>query len=233
LLSLCACGCADFWDEVTSRDFEFKSLYSTPNPLVVLRDSTDGDKRAKALRSLKEPKQNGGTDQEQEVIVKILTTAATTEKQPLCRLAAIESLSHFKDPRAAQALIDSFYNASVFTAETATVVRCQALRALGEVADPAARQPRELKARRPPATGPEADKQQALDIRIAAAAALGKFNEYRGTEALLRVLQTEKDVALRDVASNSLQLATGKKLGDDAKGWEEVLHQASYTEKPK
>ena len=33
-----------------------------PDPLVVLRDSSDGDERAKALRALQEPKPNGGTD---------------------------------------------------------------------------------------------------------------------------------------------------------------------------
>ena len=75
-------------------------MFTKPNPLLVLRDSSDGDKRAKALRALREPKQYGGGDAEQEAIVSILTTAATTEKQPLCRLAAIQSLGHFKDPRA-------------------------------------------------------------------------------------------------------------------------------------
>ena len=57
------CGCANFWDDVTSRDFKIKSLWEPrPNPMVVLRDSTDGDERAKALRALQEPKQHGGSD---------------------------------------------------------------------------------------------------------------------------------------------------------------------------
>src|SRR4051812_41835059 len=72
LAGLLLCGCTGFWDKVTSRDFEFKTLFAKPNPFVVLRDSTDGDQRAEALRALREPKQNGGTDQDQETVVKIL-----------------------------------------------------------------------------------------------------------------------------------------------------------------
>src|SRR5262249_42129046 len=129
-LGLCACGCANFWDDVTSRDFSWKGMFNKPNPLIVLRDSSDGDQRARALRALHEPKQYGGGDEDQDAIVKILTTAAATEKQPLCRLAAIQSLGHFKDPRALKGLTDAFYNAGTFSPETATVIRCQALTAM-------------------------------------------------------------------------------------------------------
>src|SRR5262249_31156370 len=93
-------GCANFWDDITSRDFSVNSFFVKPNPMLVLRDSTDGDKRARALAALHEPKQFGGTDDEQNTVVKILTTAAASESQPLCRLAAIEALGHFKDARA-------------------------------------------------------------------------------------------------------------------------------------
>ncbi len=93
-------GCAGFWDDVTSRDFKFKEMFKPPpDPLWVIRNSNDGDKKSKALRSLKEPRQNGGSQQEQDVIVKLLVWSATSDPQPLCRLAAIASLQHFKDPR--------------------------------------------------------------------------------------------------------------------------------------
>ncbi len=219
------CGCAGFWDDVTSRDFSFSAFFVKPNPMLVLRDSTDGDKRAKALRALHEPKQYGGTDEEQEVVVKILTTAAATEKQPLCRLAAIQALGHFKDPRAVQGLKDAFFNASAFAPETSTVIRCQALTALGQTGNADAVELLARVVREPPAEGPNVDKQQTLDIRIAAARALGNFSHYQATEALVHVLQTEKDVALRDRAHESLELSTGKKLPPDAKAWEELLHQ--------
>ena len=219
------CGCATFWDDLTSRDFSVHSFFVKPNPLLVLRDSNDGDKRARALRALHEPKQNGGTDQEQEMVVKVLTTAAASEKQPLCRLAAIQALARFKDPRAVDGLTTAFYNASCFSPDTATVIRCQAVVALGETGDPAAVELLARVVREPPAEGTELEKQQALDIRIAAARALGHFSHYQATEALVRVLQSEKDAALRDRAHESLQAATGKNLPPDAKAWEEFLHQ--------
>ena len=33
------CGCAAFWDDVTSKDFKFKELYAKPDPMEVLRTS--------------------------------------------------------------------------------------------------------------------------------------------------------------------------------------------------
>jgi HEAT repeat protein len=195
-----------------------------------LRDSSDGDQRAKALRSLREPKQYGGSDTDQDAVVNILNTAAATEKQPLCRLAAVQALGRFKDPRAVKGLTDAFYNASAFSTETATVIRCQALRALGETGNPAAVELLARVVREPPAEGTEGEKQQTLDVRIAAARALGKFSHYQATEALVRVMQNERDIALRDRAYESLQAATGKKLPPDAKEWEQLLHQASYKE---
>ena len=65
-----------------------------------LRRGQPASRRSAALTALREPKQYGGSDAEQDAIMNILVTAASTEKQPLCRLAAIESLGHFKDPRA-------------------------------------------------------------------------------------------------------------------------------------
>jgi HEAT repeat protein len=231
-LSFLACGCTSFWDDVTSRDFSWKGMFTKSDPLLVLRDSNDGDKRARALAALQEPKQVGGTDVEQDAFVNILTTAAATEKQPLCRLAAIQSLGRFKDPRAVKGLTEAFYNASAFSPETATVIRCEALNALGETGNPAAVELLARVVREPPAEGTELEKEQTLDVRIAGARALGKFSHYQATEALVRVMHSETDIALRDRAYESLQAATGKKLPADAKEWEELLHQASYQETP-
>jgi HEAT repeat protein len=219
-------GCANFWDNVTSREFKFDSLFVKSNPLLELRDSTDGDHRARALRSIYEPLRFGGTVADQEAMLKILNTAASTEKQPLCRLAAIQSLGRFQDPRAVQGLTDAFYNASSFSPETTTVIRCQALSALGQTKNPAAIELLARVVREPPAEGPDHDKQQALDVRIAAAKSLSNFTNFQATDALVRVLETEKDVALRDRAHESLQTATGKKLPPDAKAWDELLHEA-------
>ena len=245
LLPCASVGCAGLWDDVTSRDFKFESLYtSPPDPLVVLWDSTDGNLRAKALRALREPKEHGGTDQEQEMVLKILATAAVTEHQPWVRLAAIQSLGRFKDPRAVTALRDAyelagnvlpsndiqqaaFHPPAGYLPETVAAIRCQAIEALGQTQNAATVELLVRVLRQPPVEGTEGERQEATDERIAAARALGNFKEPPATEALLKVLQTEKDVALRDCACRSLQAATGKKLPDDAKAWEEYLHTAN------
>ena len=165
------CGCASFWDDVTSRDFEFRSLWSAkPDPLVVLRDSKDGDKRAKALRSMPEPAQFGEPQEQQDAYVKILCTAVVSERTALCRQAAIASLRTYKDPRVSEALQKAYYSASDYPPETATILRCQALEALGQVGNPNAVKLLTEVVKEPPiAKGAEADRQQLLEQRIAAA----------------------------------------------------------------
>src|SRR5262245_40355988 len=81
LAAACAgfAGCAGFWDDVTSREFSVKSVFVSPDPMVVLKESTDGDARAKALRQLKEPRQHGGTQADQDQALQLLTTAAVSE----------------------------------------------------------------------------------------------------------------------------------------------------------
>lgn len=238
LLGTGVSGCAGFWDDVTSRDFHVKSLWTRPNPLVVLRDSNDGDKRAAALRSLREPSQHGGSEQEQDLVIRTLTAAATTERQPLCRLAAIDALGSFKDPRATQALKDAYYNAGNFnqgpaiadgvytsggpSPEMMNRIQCQALRSLGQTANPAAV---DLLARVVREPRPEADQeaQFVMDRRIAAARALATFHDPQGEQALVEVLAREKDVALRDRAHESLKEATGQNLPPDANTWATIV----------
>ncbi len=222
-------GCANFWDEVTARDFDPRSLFNKPNPLVVLARTDDGAMRAKALRALREPAQCGGNAQDQEMVVQVLTVAATTDRQPLCRLAAIKSLGHFKDPRAAEALCKVYQNPKPFPAETSVIIDQQALTALGQTGGPAARDLLVRVAGEPPRTAEssELEKQMALDRRLTAVRALAHFKNYDVTEALVKVLQIEKDVALRDGANESLQVVTGKKLPPDAKAWENVIHPAN------
>jgi hypothetical protein len=225
LTSLGLCGCADFWDSITSRDFEFRSLYTRPDPIRVLAESKDGDKRAAAFASLREPKRHGGSEQDQKFIVDLLTAAARNESQFYARLMAVEKLGEFKDPRAVPALVDAYYAASNFKAENATVLRCQALTGLGKVGDPAGAELLVRVLRQGPVEGPEEDRRRALDERIAAARALGHFPQYQATEALVGVLKTEKDVALRESAAESLQACTGKKLPADYQTWDDALHQ--------
>jgi hypothetical protein len=225
VISLGLCGCAGFWDEVTSNDFDVSDFFNRPNPLLVLKESTDGDKRAQALSTLREPKQNGGTDQEQDFVLTLLVTAASNERQPLCRLKAINSLGHFKDPRAVKGLEDAYYKAVNFPTDTAATIRCQAITAMGETKNPEAVRLLVRFVGQKPVEGTEQEKRQNLDERIAAARALGNFQQYQATEALVVVLQRDKDVALRDCAHDSLKTITGKDLPADAKAWEAFLHE--------
>jgi HEAT repeat protein len=220
-------GCASFWDDVTSRDFNVKWYFQKPDPLVVLRDSHDGDLRRKALAALREPKQYGGTDEQQDVVVEILKTAASNERQVLCRIAAIGQLAQFKDPRAVDGLKEAYYRATSFSPDQATIVRCQALRALGETHQPAAVDLLVKVVKEPPVAAEDAEqeKQQRLQERIAAARALRNFKDFQAVDALVGVLRTEPDVALRDNSNDSLRCMTGKMFPADAEVWAAFLQQ--------
>jgi hypothetical protein len=231
--ALIACtlsGCASFWDDITSRDFKFKDMFKpAPDPMWVIRNSKDGDKKSRALRSLKEPLQHGGTQQQQDVIVNLLVRSVTIDTQPLCRLAAISALQDFKDPRAAPALMDAYERASYFQRdrpEAMETIQEQALQALGVNGNPVAVDllVRILKA--PPGSGPSGDKQNDLNQRIYAARALAHFPQYQAAEALISVLRTEQDVALRDRATESLREITGQDLPVNAEAWSEFMHKS-------
>jgi hypothetical protein len=216
-------GCSGL-DDFSFRKFNLKETLYPPEPMWVIKNSQEGDARAKALRSLKEPTQTGGTPEQQEAIMAVLLYSASSEPNALCRMAAVDALRKFKDPRAVEGIKDAYYKAGTFGPETAGVLRCQALQALGETGNPAAVDTLVRVLREPPVEGPEVDRQQKLDERIAAARALGHFNQYQANAALVEVLRTEPDVALRSRAHESLQAATGKHLAPDAQAWGDVLH---------
>jgi len=218
-------GCA-FWDEVTSKEFTPKEWFVKPAPMKVLVESTDGDHRQKALRRLVEPSQNGGTEDEQKLVVGILCTAASMEKQAVCRLAAIQTMSKFKDPRVVEGLKEAYYRASGpnFPPDTVHMLKCAALKALGDTGQPAAVETLVNALRQPPEDGAHYDKQRVLNERVTAARALGHFKHYQATESLLLVLQKDKDPAVRNRAHESLCSATGKDFPPDAVVWAEFLH---------
>jgi hypothetical protein len=244
-------GCAYFWDDVTSRDFHFSDLSGRTNPFLVLRDSDDGYRRARAFKALEEPKQHGGSDHDQDAVVNILTLAATTERQPLCRLAAIEALGRFQDPRAVHALQEAYFNAGNFpkdkSASAATEgllngsavssplilqIKCQAIASLGQTRNQEAIGFLVNILNSPSASkdAAEGQRQQIIDERIAAARALGNFKDYKAIEALVHVLKSEKDVALLDRAHDSLEACSGQKLPADMHDWGPVLHPEAKTQ---
>jgi hypothetical protein len=218
-------GCAGLWEEVTSREFKFKELFVRPDPMVVLRESTDGDRRGKAILALNEPRQNGQGDLEQNTVLQILNGAATTDRQPFVRLAAVQKLGTFEDPRAVPILEDAFYKAGDFAPETATRIQCRVLTAMGETKKPEVKRFLIDKLKEPTAERSDLA-QQRNDRCLAAARALGQFpNDNEVADALFAVFGNDKeDVALRDRAHESLQDITGERLPAEVAVWDQYLH---------
>ena len=225
-------GCALTWDEVTSREFRVKNLFKKADPpMVVLENSTDGDKRAKALAALKEPFANGGTPDEQNKVLEVLGNAAMTDQKALARLRAIETLGNFKDERAVEALKEAYYRAGTFSPEIATNIKCQSMTALAKHGDVRGLDLIVKVLREPATVGSELEKQNKMDEKIVAARALGSFSQSQSTETLLNVLKVETDVALRNASRESLEKITGKELPTDYAAWEEVLHDSDAFKK--
>jgi HEAT repeat protein len=224
LATLTACGCAGFWDEVTSRNRDLKGYFFPPDPKEVLQKSSDGAKRGKALMDLKEPLTHGGTQEQEESYLKLLTRSALADNDPQVRLGAIRALGKCKNPSAVHILEDVFQQPLPFAADVNSIVRQQALASLEQTGLPEARHWLIRVARQPQGAGSYNDQQQVLDERLTALRGLSRFKQSDSTETLVYVLQTEKDVALRDRACQSLRIITGKHLPPDAAAWAALLH---------
>jgi hypothetical protein len=217
-----AVGCSQLWDDLTAQSpeggfgnnmaYRYHLLFHRPEPLQVLAESQDGDMRRRALMSLRESKD----PKEQDMLLNLLAAAAKTERDTVCRLAAVEKLGEFNDPRATAALTEAFYAPANF-GERNPVVRMGVLRSLGQRKDPAAVQLLTEAVARDPS----------MDVRIAAAEALGHFPNASAAGTLVRVLREEKDVALRYQASQSLTKITGKELPARADEWDSYLRTAT------
>jgi HEAT repeat protein len=192
---------------------------------VVLRDSQDADDRARAMRMLHEPLQNHGDQHDQDVVVQLLATAAVSDRQIVCRQAAVFALRDFKDPRAVKALKDAYYAAGSFTPETSTILRCQVLEALGTNGQKDAVELLVRVLKEPQVEGASEDKQAKMDERIVAARSLRYFKEPQAAETLAGVLRTDQDVALRNRATESLHSITGKDLPADYQQWSDFLNK--------
>jgi HEAT repeat protein len=209
LLTTPFCGCAGVWDEVTSKEFHVKALFTKTDPIAVLQESRDGDKRAAAYRALGDVDEYTGAEREQ--ILEILGKAATQERQFLCRIAAIDALGHYQEPQAVTALTQAFYSAATFPADHAARLQMQAVTALGKTGSPQAKDFLIVVMNdRPKVEGSEQERQLVLDVRLAATRSLGGFNDPRSVEALQTVLRTERDVAMRDCARLALKETKGE-----------------------
>jgi len=230
---LSAGGCANFWDEVTSHNFHMKDLWTKEDPLVTLRDSNDGHKRSQALAKLVEPPDTPDNKEVHELYIKILTKAAMEERDPLCRLGAIQALGTYKDPRAEQVLENVYQQRLPFTSEHNTVIRQQAITSMVATGIPDCKSLLIRIARSPSGSLESSltDRQQTQDERLAAIRGLAKFNQSDSIETLVVIMEKEKDVALHDRAYESLKAATGKNIADDPKEWRQLVQNPNYTPK--
>lgn len=223
-LSFAGCG---FWDDFRANDYSVKAYFKKEDPLTVVQETTDSSKQARYLGKIEEPLQHGGNAAKQDAAIQELNKAATTHPQAWSRVQALKSLSEFKDPRAPQIVIDAYYKAEPFSAEHRSYIRIQAINALGKLGDKAGVDLLVRIVQAPPVettANSDQDQRTYLDERMAAARALQNFKDYRATEALVEVLRTDKDIGLRERATESLQTVTGKKLPSDYAAWDQVLH---------
>jgi hypothetical protein len=201
-----------------------KAYFFPPDPMQVLQKSTDGARRAKALLDLKEPLTHGGTQEQEESYLKLLTRSALDDGDPQVRLGAIRALGKCKSPRVVHILEDAFQQNLPFTADVNSIIRQQALTCLEATGQPEARHWLIRVVRGPQGDGSYTEKQQVIDERLTALRGLSRFKQSDSTDTLVWVLDTEKDVALRDRACQSLRTITGKRLPPDAKVWKEFLY---------
>jgi hypothetical protein len=195
-LTAAGAGCASTWETVSSRRFRekpFQTMFGSEDPLTVLRESPDGDARARAMRALKEPAEDGRPEAQDEVI-QVLEEAATADPHPWVRMAAIDALGRFRDPRAVEILAVAYYQASG-RSEPAPVAQ--------PVVTAGGRQPAAL-ADRIGLQGPQGfAPDQAANIRGRALEALARTGHPRAVEFLARVasgqeLPASEDPAARD-----------------------------------
>ena len=267
VLLLGSCGCANFMDTITSREFKVQDLWTKPpDSATVLRTSNDGEMRGRALGMLKEPLRNGGTQEQQELYIKVLVTAAVTNPvpksggdplhpayepgtdpdclEPLVRLGAIRALGEYQDVRAHLAL-KSVYQGRLepslaalgvrqggplpFHDEIKKMIKGQALRALDRTGSQTAREVFLVVATIPGGDSTDASKDQNVsnDERLAALRGLARFHDPEVLNMLVSVLATEKNIAVRQVACESLKNITGKNLPDDADRWRAFIEHSS------
>jgi HEAT repeats len=211
-------GCTTTWDDVTSRNFHVRSIWESSDPMTVLHDSKDGDERAKAIRVLKEPRVNGGNDVEQERVIQVLTQAAVSDPQPVCRLAAVQTLGRFSDPRNVQILTAAYEAATQLPSEVSGAIQSAALMALGNTKQQMAIAFLVRAATKPtPAEAVDREINQARDVRLSAVRAL---KNYEGSAevaaAMVQIMRAERDVAMQDRAHETYVKVTGHEPPADA-----------------
>lgn len=249
---------------VSSRKFRedpFRTMFTSEEPIAVLRNKVDGNERADAMRRLKEPAKNGKSPQEQDEALQILYTAATTDPSPIVRVAGIDALGRFEDPRTVALLKDAYEKADGVPSDPARQPAAADLQQAANIESmimlaPTGFEPSfvaTLRSRTVTALAgkpsPEAvaflakvattdpsgtDQQLDRDVRAAAVRGLGQMRSKESVTALASVLKQEagRDVVLAQTAHEGLKDLTGKDLPADPDQWSKVV-QAGAPVAPK
>jgi hypothetical protein len=233
ILALSLGGCAYFWEDITAHSpeggfvndmkYRMQLLFNPPHPLDVLAHSQDGDFRARAYRQLKEPREYGGSEEDQQKFLEGLIWGAKNEPTAIARIAAIERLAECKDPRAREAFFSIEQTKEpAFHYDRDVLVQIAAVNALGRLNDPRA-VPILVKAAQ---FGPS------LDVRLNAVRALKNYPSPETAQVLVEILRDEerkppsqRQVALQHEVRDNLRAFTGQDFPAEAKPWADYLAQ--------
>ena len=264
-VSLALTGCAGTLDTVTSRTFRqdpFNTTYRMvrpEDPLAVLRADPprSGDERAKAMLRLQEPLALGLTQQDQDEVVDTLARAATSDPSPVLRLAAVEALGRFEDPRAPGILMLAYQSAhgrtddapaiptarvpgarlplavpTGFGPDVVSAVRVRVVEGLGKAGRPETI-PFLASIAAGPSAGPGPEEIDDREVRLAALRGLGQCRHSDAVTALAQIMAAEagKDAAVVGRAHDGLVNLTGRRIPADPARWNEVV-QAGATVAP-
>jgi hypothetical protein len=195
-------GCASGWDTLTSRRFRespFKTMFQPEDPLVMLRDhADDADIKARAFQHLTEKEIQKMASADQDFVLGHLGTAATSDPNPWVRIAAVDALGRFDDPRATQSLIAAFHQATGRTTESRPISSPEMPSSLLPMA--AGRTPTALT--RYDLTGPKGfTTDQVATIRGRAMESLAKFEQPEALQLLTEVALNQSPSLNDDIGS--------------------------------
>jgi hypothetical protein len=210
-LALCAVGLAGCqsisWPQMWPFPERELTTYRTPAM------------RSDAIREFS-MRSTGVDSPEQREITDQLARQMQVEPDPLVRQAVVEAIAEFHTPMAQQVLEAALADES----EAVRVACCQALgrRAEAGVADPNNSSVASLAN----ALRSDAD----IDVRLAAAEALGQFKTQEAIQALVVALE-DRDPAMQYAGVQSMKSITGKDYGPDVQAWRQFATGGTPPEK--
>ena len=185
-------------------------INSLPSALSVIRESRDPSERRRAFEYLGDPKHVGNDEARRDEVAGILTLALAAEADTNLRIVLVRSLGSLGSARAVPGLEQA-------AADKDPTVRIAACKALAHTSAPEAAEKLESLLA----------SDSNLDVRLAAADALGSVHTREAASALLAGLQ-DSDVALRYRCRQSLKEMTGTDHVSDVAAWREEIQTANF-----